>query len=69
MTGFATLFIGIIMYNKFLKEVQIRTLLFTAAFINCAAGVLNLLLVRGITLGMSPLAYYIITYTITDVVY
>jgi len=56
-------------YNACLKNKETRTLMCTASFINLFGSVLTLLFVLQITFVLSPMAFIILTTTMTDTLY
>ena len=46
LTGHVTLFVGIMLYNKFLKEKPIRSMMVAAALVHCCGALLTMLYTR-----------------------
>ncbi|KAK9826138.1 hypothetical protein WJX81_008063 [Elliptochloris bilobata] len=61
LDGFAQL-IGVILYNKFLRKIQLRTLFFWLTLVGVAAGFTQLVLVTGLnrTLGLSDKLFVLV---------
>jgi hypothetical protein len=56
-------------YSGLLKETPIRTMMIGACFINMIGAVTTVLYTLKITFGLSPLAFVVMTTTVTDTLY
>jgi len=67
--GYVALFLSIIYFNLFLKKQEVRNMMIVACAINMIGSIFTLLFVHEIYFGMSPMAYTLVTGTITDILY
>jgi hypothetical protein len=64
--GSICLFASTFMYSGLLKELPIRSMMAIACLLNFIGASTTVLYVKDITFGMSPLAFVVLTSTVTD---
>lgn len=69
MISYIALFASMFLYSMLLKENAIRSMMIIACFINMVGAATTALYTKGITFGLSPLAFVIMTTTVTDTLY